>query len=120
MKGKKNRKDLGINKTTEELITLIKKRQEIKVLKLLRKHECDINAKDKDGNTPLVIAMYSGQNRIVLEILEDKSLDINERNDKGNTVLMMAIKRKDNLLTRKILEIATIDIGIRDKKIALY
>ncbi|MCX6992386.1 MAG: ankyrin repeat domain-containing protein [Kiritimatiellaeota bacterium] len=49
----------------------------------------DINAKDKDGYTPLMAAAING-NLDVVKVLVDKGADVNARAEDGNTALELA------------------------------
>ena len=53
----------------------------------------NINQKDENGNTLLILATLHGHNAIVKNLLE-KGADINEKNKKGNTALHYAISQK--------------------------
>ena len=53
----------------------------------------NINQKDENGNTLLILATLHGHNTIVKNLLE-KGAEINEKNNKGNTALHYAISQK--------------------------
>jgi hypothetical protein len=53
----------------------------------------NINQKDENGNTLLILATSHGHGTIVKNLLE-KGVDINEKNNKGNTALHYAISQK--------------------------
>lgn len=51
----------------------------------------NINLRDTEGNTPLILAVYKGLNEVIELLLECKA-DTNLRNKKGETALLLAIK----------------------------
>jgi len=58
-------------------------------IKTMLANDANINAKDKDGLTPLMRAAYNGHVEIV-EILLSNGADVNEKNNNGKTALMLA------------------------------
>ena len=50
----------------------------------------EINARDKDGDTPLIEAAKYNKNPEVIKVLLDAGAEINVRNIKGNTPLVIA------------------------------
>ncbi|CCM09986.1 protein of unknown function [Cardinium endosymbiont cEper1 of Encarsia pergandiella] len=57
---------------------------------LLNKPEVDVNAKDKDGDTPLHIAAQEGHVEVVKELLANKGIQVNLQNNNGETPLYTA------------------------------
>lgn len=55
----------------------------------------DINAKDKDGNTALLIAA-KGENIENMRLLLSKGADVNAQNNDKETALLIAVKSKDD------------------------
>ena len=51
----------------------------------------DINARDKEGRTPLMHAARWGHTDIVIALV-DKGADVNIKDEGGNTALMVATK----------------------------
>ncbi|CAD5125524.1 DgyrCDS13731 [Dimorphilus gyrociliatus] len=61
----------------------------------------DLNAKDKDGKTALMIAVINGHNELV-ELLLDSNCDLTIRNDYGKTALEMAQAMEKRRVLRTI------------------
>lgn len=56
------------------------------IAKLLVEYGADINAKDKKGDTPLILAAKSG-NSLMLKMLLEAKADCNIKNKRGKTML---------------------------------
>ena len=56
--------------------------------------QIDINSKDKEGNTFLILSIKSGMNYIS-KILLENGVDVNMQNKQGNTALHYALSRKN-------------------------
>ena len=71
----------------------------IEIVKLLLANNADVNAADKDGNTPLhrvfITLMIKDINGMV-ELLLSHKADVNAMNNKGETPLRLAIARGNN------------------------
>ena len=65
----------------------------------------DVNAKDKDGNTPLLVASGRGYKN-VFEVLLENGADINAADKDGNTPLILALYPNSTYVTNKHIEIA--------------
>ena len=61
-----------------------------KVIQLLGHENIDVNAKNKYGNTALILTSYKGRTRIVELLLEHEDIDVNAENMGGGTALMGA------------------------------
>ncbi|CDK30269.1 ankyrin repeat domain-containing protein [Candidatus Babela massiliensis] len=86
---------------------------------LLESTNFDINAKDQDGNTALMLAvMYSNTNsvNVLLNYYNKKLEDINVKNNNGDTVLMIAIRYNNIDIIKRILEESTIDINVKNNE----
>jgi hypothetical protein len=57
----------------------------------------NIEAKDKNGNTPLHMAAGSAFNSKTVQLLVLKGADVNSKNDQGETPLFFALKRANNI-----------------------
>ena len=92
------------------------------VTTLLGAERINVNAKDKDGNTPLMLACEKGFEDIALLLIGHKSIDINTQNKDGHTALILAsvkvggrIKVVQALIDKK----ADLDIRLKDGRSAL-
>jgi ankyrin repeat protein len=59
------------------------------LIPLLLEHKCDINQKDKMGNTALMLAAGEGRDKIVSLLIENGA-NVNVENNSGNTALLFA------------------------------
>ena len=75
-----------------------------KVTSLLSKKECDINACNTDGESPLHIACKYGHLEIVRVLLKDKKCNLNTQNMYGNTPLHLACYKKLLHIIRLLLQ----------------
>ena len=90
----------GIN---EDLLTAIQKGDIEKVSSLIEKG-ADVNVRDTDGVTALILASQFGYADIV-KLLIDNGANVNARDDEGRTALMKAtIKRYKDIV--KLLKAA--------------
>jgi ankyrin repeat protein len=71
------------------------------IVELLVKHKADVNARDHNGNTPLLRAMREGNQRIVELLLAHKA-DVASVNSEGNTAVALAV-HANNLLMAELL-----------------
>ena len=71
-------------------------------VKVLLKHNANVNCLDADGNTPLLIAVVTGKANVVDALLEAKA-DISIKDVNGNSPLLIACQQKDVTLTKKLL-----------------
>ncbi|MCX5922581.1 MAG: ankyrin repeat domain-containing protein [Candidatus Dependentiae bacterium] len=98
----------------------------------LLKEGAKINAKDKNGNTPLMIAisaslddMPTGNSRLLkqnhlVSVLLANGAQVNDQNNDGNTALHLAVKERNNDIIATLFERADLDTTIKnnDKKTA--
>ncbi|MGC9105409.1 MAG: ankyrin repeat domain-containing protein [Thermoprotei archaeon] len=78
------------NVNCEELFEAVEEGDLQRVKYLVEIHQCDVNIRDKDGNTPLHLAAWYGYLDIV-KFLVEHGADVNARNAEGNTPLHLAI-----------------------------
>ncbi len=71
-------------------------------VKVLLKHNANVNCLDADGNTPLLIAAATGKTSVLDALLEAKA-DISIRDANGNSPLLIACQKKDITLAKKLL-----------------
>ena len=66
--------------------------------------KADVNAKDKNGNTPLIWVTAWGEDHTnIVQSLLDNGADVNIKNKEGKTALFFA-KQRDLTSTIKLLE----------------
>lgn len=92
------------------------------VAALLESDRINVNVKDKDGNSPLMLACEKGFEDIALLLISHKSIDVNAQNKDGHTALILSsvkvggkIKIVEALIDKK----ADLDIRLRDGRSAL-
>lgn len=98
----KKGENLDINTTVKALSyrppvllhAIMPKELPLEVIKLLIDHGANVNAKSKNGWTPLEAAIYTN-NKPVVELLISKGARINERDDRGRTILTQAKEKKE-------------------------
>ena len=88
-------KDNGIEDPFQFLMTLINEGESNKFKEyfLFTSEKFDINNKDEDGNTLLILCAKNGLKNLSSFLLENGA-DVNKQNDKGNTALHYAISLK--------------------------
>jgi ankyrin repeat protein len=85
------------------------------VAQLLIDEGADVNVKDADGFTPLMIAIVSGNENIV-KVLIDEGADVNAKEAKGFTPLMIAIVSGNENIVKVLLSSPKIDVNMGDGK----
>ena len=92
------------------------------VAALLESDRININAKDKDGSSPLMLACDKGFEDIALLLVGHKSIEINAQNKDGHTALILAsvkVGGKIKVVQALIDKKANLDIRLRDGRSAL-
>ena len=76
----------------------------------MQRPDCDLNALDSDGNTPLMCAVLCKRFKILETWLKDKELvkkvDLNLVNDEGKTILMLLLEHSHLKMFRMFLHTA--------------
>jgi ankyrin repeat protein len=75
----------------------------------------DVNARDEDGETPLMYAAGYNTNPDVLSVLIKAGADLNARDYEGETPLMFAAENNTNPDVLSVLIEAGVDVNARDK-----
>ena len=84
-----------------------------KVLYYINKEKVDINLKNEDGLTPLMLSIMANQNEIT-EILIRKGANLELKDNEGKTALLWAIS-KDNIEAVRMLIDAWVDFDIKSE-----
>ena len=83
------------NAKTEELLEIVGKAGPEEVRQLIQ-DGADVNAKDEDGWTPLMLAAAHNSNPEVLKVLIEAGADVNAKDTDGLTPLMLAAQHNPN------------------------
>lgn len=99
---------------------------QLELSKLLLNRNIDVNAKDSDGKTALMLIAESGVDRDsidykkhlkkqieLIEFILDRGADINLQNNEGKTALIYAVKSKNKFVAEYLLEQGA-DANIKD------
>jgi hypothetical protein len=82
-------------------------------MKVLLDNGADINAKDHNGYTPLLVAASNDQVEVVNWLLDDErdaKADVNEKDSDGQTALHLAVLNEDVEIVKVLIDNgATID-----------
>ena len=62
---------------------------------------------DKEGLTPLMIAIARNYELVVQRLLKRKNIDVNRQNAYGETALMIAVQRKNLSIIKNLLDFST-------------
>ena len=81
---------------------------------LLTRPDIDINAKDNNGDTPLMLAAINGKTEIVKLLLTRPDIDINAKDNNGDTPLMLAAINGKPKIVELLLARRDIDINAKD------
>jgi len=93
------------NSTGNSLLNIVCKTESKESLEILnyfiKELKIDINSKDKNGNTPLLIACYFGNIEIISKLLESGA-NINIQNNYGDSPLMISCFFKNKKIIQKL------------------
>ncbi|MFY7842877.1 MAG: ankyrin repeat domain-containing protein [Rhabdochlamydiaceae bacterium] len=81
---------------------------------ILRNARCDVNTKDTDGNTLLMMAVYHNKKDIVQMLLTKPKIDVNAQNDEKVTALMLAVEEDAFEISRQLLKHKNIDVNLKN------
>src|SRR6478672_666015 len=97
-------------KVAKELLIHASRTGDIDVLKELIKGEEDLNVKDEEGNSPLMLACMNNHLSFS-ELIIENGADVNLQNQKGETALIIAAKT-NNIEMVKVLMLLGADSSI--------
>ena len=90
----------------------------VQVLKLLTQYDCNLNARDNNGNTLLLTATCTPNVLAVEYLLDKKLVSVNETNNDNSTALTLAVKNRHNqeksVEILKLLKRYNADFNVRD------
>ncbi|ORY16673.1 ankyrin, partial [Neocallimastix californiae] len=96
------------------LLCKIESEKSLKIINYLIKNaKVDINFKDKNGNTPLLMASYFRNNEIILKLIENGA-DPNIQNNFGNTPLIVSYYFKNEKIIQELKKKGA-DMSIKNK-----
>jgi len=103
------------NSTGTSLLGIICKTESKKSLEiisyLIEKEKIDINFKDKNGNTPLLIACYFRNNKVIQKLIKNGT-NTNIQNVFGDTPLIISYYFKNNKIVSELINEGNADIDI--------
>ncbi len=111
----KDLKSKEYKKNTQNLLRAINKKDWFEILDLLNEGNLDINVKDKDGRTALILAVEHKHISIVDSLRKYKNIDINVKDKNDRTALMLAVEHKHVSIVNSLLKYKNIDINTKDK-----
>ena len=97
----------AVNRCGETPLHIASRRNVDIVQALLKSKECNVNIQTKDGDTPLHLAVETGDilcTEIVTLLLAHPQCDLNEANHEGKTPLHVACKKGSTTVVRMLLE----------------
>ena len=83
------------------------------LLELLLAHGADVNIKDKNMGTPLMVACYSGHENIARRLSQVPGVEVNARDYNGRTALYHAVIRVTPACVSVLRGVAGVDWNIR-------
>jgi len=88
--------------TRQALVRSALVQQNDAIIDALLEGGADVNAKSKDGGTPLMVAVAAGKITVVKKLL-DKGADVNAKADDGSTAFQLAEKlaKQDTGISRQ-------------------
>jgi len=84
----------------------ISKQQDSAMIEALVKRGANVNIKDSEGETPLMLAVRFSSTDVVRTLI-DAGADVNAKNKKGESVLVIAEMNKGNIWQREIVLLLT-------------
>jgi len=91
------------NDTGESAVHIVTRRADLGWLGLLYQKGANLNAKDRDGNTPLILAAIGRWNEGAATLIRLKA-QVNAQNRLGETALLKAVQARDLGLTKALID----------------
>jgi len=88
--------------TGEGALHIIVRRHDTVYMQVMLARGADANIRDRDGNTPLVVAALIGDPDMV-RLLIGGGANVNAVNSRGETALIAAVQRRDPTITRALI-----------------
>ena len=76
----------------------------------------DVNAKDKHGQTGLMVALSSNHNSVVELLLKSPNIDVNQKDNWGSCALHLAASKQNIEALKLLLNVPNIDVNIVDSE----
>ncbi len=86
----------------ETALHIVAKKGNLLYMRFLLQKGADPNLRDKDGNTPLMVAVSSGYGDLIAPLIAARA-NVNQGNDSGETPLIRAVQRRDTAIIRELL-----------------
>ena len=88
--------------TRETALHLVAKRGDLIYTRYLLQKGGNPNLRDRDGNTPLMVAVNAGHGELIAPLVAAKA-NVNQGNDSGETPLIRAVQRRDLVMVRELI-----------------
>lgn len=108
-KSSKSKKDTYQEKQKKEILTFFKNGNTQDIMCLLHP---DFNVSDKEGKTPLILAIQNKDNVVVADLLFRKDIDVNKTDKWGNTPLHHATLKHTSVIIKSLLDDCRVDSSI--------
>jgi len=91
------------------------KNENIKIIKYLIEYGANINKRNKNGYTPLIVAIKKKKNNDIVKYLIDNGADVNQRTVNGDSPLMEACKKRNKPVIKYLIKNGA-EINIENKE----
>lgn len=92
------------NKTGQNVLHyIVRKTNQVDVVKYFLAKGVNVNQADEDGNTPFILAAASSRDTALINLLLSKTRNINQANETGATALTMAVRGNSPEIIRLLI-----------------
>eukprot|EP01091_Cochliopodium_minus_P006438 TRINITY_DN16346_c0_g1_i1.p2 TRINITY_DN16346_c0_g1~~TRINITY_DN16346_c0_g1_i1.p2 ORF type:complete len:128 (+),score=36.87 TRINITY_DN16346_c0_g1_i1:38-385(+) len=84
----------SVNHGGDSLLHRAVSNSDVEIINFLISMDCDLNKKNHEGNSPLMIAFVDNKNLNVIKHLVDSKIDINKKDEVGNTLFFLFLHEK--------------------------